>query len=118
MINLFLTLCMFTGVIFWIGIICGLIYMYISSFKQNIADKKTKYNEKIEYEARRDIGRSIFSSAYWYSGDEYKDVHPYELMKLMGADIRDTGWLHIEQIRKETTHQKEKTNERKEKIVT
>jgi len=43
--------------------------------------------------AYSDIGRAIFSNAYWLGGDEYKDIHPYVLMKYLGEEIRDHGYF-------------------------
>ncbi len=88
-----------SGYIFWllssIGVVAWLCCVAFEKYK----DIKYESSKRIEESARRDVGRAIYSSAYWLSGDEYAHIHPYVAMKVIGAHVRDHGWPDMQDIR-------------------
>jgi len=98
----------FSGMVMWfLVLILAIAYLSliildrleILKFEQKIK----RFEQKIEREKQSqiEIGNAIFNNAYWLSGDEFNDVHPYVLMKTLGEMIRfsDSSFINMNDFR-------------------
>ena len=84
-----------SGTVFWVLISILVILIILLSIVSITSYIVTRVTENKEPELRNKIGSSINNTAYWLHGDDFKNIYPYILLKIVANEIKSYGKLQI-----------------------